>query len=169
MRRRRPGRRQAERLRTAVELLPRHTREAMLRGIDSSPIIVGGYVDGEGGVCPMLAAHRNGGRTSFASFAIAWDAFTGAGRRPRRASRRELRVLRTYLEMSLLAEESLLGSGESLAEIAGRIRTERRRTTRSPKPRGAWLRPARRLDVYEATLAAASEQITEPASVPEPV
>jgi hypothetical protein len=169
MRRRARRRPHAERLRTAVELLPRRTREAMLRGIDSNPIIVGGYVDGEGGVCPMLAAHRNGGRTSFASFASAWDAFTGAGRRPRRASRRELRVLRTYLEMSLLSEESHLGRGESLAEIADRIRAERRRIPKSPKPRGAWLRPARRLDVYEATLAAASEQISDTAGVPEPV
>ena len=108
----------AERLRTAVELLPRHTREAMLRGIDSNAIIVGGYTDGEGGVCPMLAAHRNGGRTSFASFADAWDAFTGAGKRPRRANRREIRALRTYLEMSLLEDDTRLGTDGSLAEIA---------------------------------------------------
>ncbi len=30
----------------------------------------------------MLAAHRNGGRTSLASFARAWDRYTGAGKRP---------------------------------------------------------------------------------------
>ena len=67
----------------------------MLRGIDGNRIIVGGYTDGEGGVCPMLAAHRHGGRTSYASFADAWDAFTGAGKRPRGASRREVRALRS--------------------------------------------------------------------------
>ena len=33
------------RLRLAVETLPRQTREAMLRGIDANPIIVGAYVD----------------------------------------------------------------------------------------------------------------------------
>ncbi len=32
-------------------------------------IIVGAYVDRDGGVCPMLAAHRQGGRTDFLTFA----------------------------------------------------------------------------------------------------
>ena len=50
----------------------------MLRGIRSNRVIVGAYVDKRGGVCPMLAAHRNGGRTNFGTFARAWDAFTGA-------------------------------------------------------------------------------------------
>jgi hypothetical protein len=179
-------RNKAERLRTAVEMLPRHTREAMLRGIAGNRIIVGAYTDRNGGVCPMLAAHRNGGRTSFASFARAWDDFTSAPKRPRRASRRELQALRSYLEMSLLAEDT---RQESLVTIAGNIRAERRdaadraaataaEATPSGDPlvrpgdpsRGAelrtrqrwsWLRPARRLDVYEATLAAASEQLNE--------
>ena len=106
----------------------------MLRGIDSNTIIVGGYVDGEGGVCPMLAAHRNGGRTSFASFAIAWDEFTGAGRRPRRASRREIRALRSYLEMSLIGDETSIGEDESLVSIAKGIRSDRRRDSE----REAW-------------------------------
>jgi hypothetical protein len=170
----------AKRLRTAVDLLPRHTREAMLRGIDANAIIVGGYTDGEGGVCPMLAAHRNGGRTSFASFARAWDAFTGAGKRPRRASRREVRALRTYLEMSLLEDDTRIGTDGSLTAIAKQIRAERREVAERgdapdpPRPgdrhragelrhrsRWSWLRPARRYDVYQATLAAASEQISE--------
>ena len=111
-------RNRAQRLRTAVEMLPRHTREAMLAGIDSNQIIVGAYADRGGGVCPMLAAHRNGGRTDLPSFARAWDDFTRA-RRPRPASRREIGVLRTYLEMSLLSEET---GGESLVEIAAGIR-----------------------------------------------
>ncbi len=97
-------RRRSARLRAAAQGLPRHTREAMLRGIDANEIIVGAYTDRDGGVCPMLAAHRNGGRTDFASFALAWDEFTGAGRRSRRATRRELRALRSYLELSLLAD-----------------------------------------------------------------
>ena len=117
-----------------------------MRGIDSHPIIVGGYVDGDGGVCPMLAAHRNGGRTSFASFAIAWDAFTGAGKRPRRASRREIRILRSYLEMSLLEDDSRVDGTGSLAEAATQIRTERRRTAeREAWALGwSWLRDADR-------------------------
>ena len=43
----------------------------------SNRIIVGAYVDSEsGGICPMLAAHRNGGRTDVAAFARAWDEYT---------------------------------------------------------------------------------------------
>ena len=48
-----------ERLRLAIDCLPVATREAMLAGVRANErIIVGAYVDGEGGVCPMLAAHR---------------------------------------------------------------------------------------------------------------
>jgi hypothetical protein len=152
----------------------------MLRGVETNPIIVGAYTDGDGGVCPMLAAHRNGGRTSFASFADAWDAFTGAGRRPRRANRRELRALRTYLEMSLLEDDTRIGTDVSLIAIAGQIRAERRDIAERPdaperprpgdshrarelrrRPRWSWLRPTRRYDVFQATLAAAADQITE--------
>jgi len=49
----------------------------MLEGVESNRIIVGAYTDRKGGVCPMLAAYRNGGCTSFASFAHAWDCYTG--------------------------------------------------------------------------------------------
>jgi hypothetical protein len=98
---------------------------------------VGGYTDRNGGICPMLAAHRNGGRTSFASFARAWDAFTGAGRRPRRASRREIRVLRTYLEMSLLEDDTRAPAGGSLTAIADQIRTERREAAERAATEGA--------------------------------
>ncbi len=93
----------AERLRNAVEALPRHTKEGMLRGIQRNRVIVGAYVDKRGGVCPMLAAHRNGGRTDFGSFARAWDAYTGA-KKARRATARELRTLKGYLEVALIRE-----------------------------------------------------------------
>jgi hypothetical protein len=113
----------AERLRTTVEALPERTRRAMLRGIDANPIIVGAYTDpGSGGICPMLAAHRNGGRTNLGTFALAWDAFTDA-RHPRLATRRELRTLRSYLEMSLLDEAQTPTT--SLARAAAQIRAER--------------------------------------------
>ena len=91
-------------LRLAIDCLPTHTRTAMLTGIANNEIIAGAYSDGDGGVCPMLAAHRNGGRTNFISFAKAWDAFTGV-KRTRRATEREIRILRTHLEASLAAEE----------------------------------------------------------------
>jgi hypothetical protein len=119
---RRRDRNPAERLRFAVEALPTRTREAMLRGIDSNPIIVGAYVDRDGGVCPMLAAHRNGGRTSLASFARAWDRYTGA-KRPRLATRRELRTLRSLLEASRPGDD--LTDPGSIAEAAAQIRSER--------------------------------------------
>jgi hypothetical protein len=166
-------RNKAQRLRTTVQLLPRHTREAMLRGIDANTIIVGAYTDRNGGICPMLAAHRNGGRTSFASFARAWDDFTNAPKRPRRASRREVAVLRSYLEMSLLADDT---PSESLTEIAGQIRAERREPTApSPQPRAPiksrndrfrvldlrGRRKAKRtrpVDLYEATFASGTDR-----------
>ena len=92
-------RKRAEDLRRAIDCLPRATREAMIDGVDSGRIIVGAYTDGSGGVCPMLAAHRRGGRTSLASFARAWDRYTGA-KRPRLATRRELRTLRAALRIT---------------------------------------------------------------------
>jgi hypothetical protein len=95
-----------EELRLAIECLPLQTREAMLEGVLASPrILVGAYTDGEGGVCPMLAAHRRGGRTNFLSFARSWDRFTHARRR-RRATRHELAVLVGLLRGSLMDAES---------------------------------------------------------------
>jgi hypothetical protein len=113
----------ARRLRAAVDRLPQHTKEAMLRGISSNRIIVGAYVDPRsGGVCPMLAAHRNGGRTSVASFARAWDEYTGA-KRPRRATRREVNTLRALLSQSLDADSLI--DRTPIAELAAQIRAER--------------------------------------------
>jgi hypothetical protein len=112
----------------------------MLAGIANSRIIVGAYTDRNGGVCPMLAAHRNGGRTSLASFAKAWDRYTGARRRPRPATERELNTLRAMLEGSIGLEEV-----PSLAEV--------KRPEPPSYPIGwAWLRPFRRLDAYNETL-----------------
>ena len=54
----------------------------------------------------MLAAHRNGGRTSFASFARAWDRYTGAVEGARPATERELRTLIAMLESSIELEAS---------------------------------------------------------------
>lgn len=100
-RRRRP----IEDLRTAIECLPMHTRVAMLEGVRRWPIIVGAYTDRGGGVCPMLAAHRCGGRTDFLAFARAWDRYTHA-KRPRRATEHEVATLIAHLEGSLLGDPS---------------------------------------------------------------
>jgi hypothetical protein len=90
----------------------------MLEGIDQSTIIVGAYTDGSGGVCPMLAAHRRGGRTALASFARAWDRYTRVGSGSRRATGRELRTLKSMLEGSLVRDEAARGElAEAIAEL----------------------------------------------------
>jgi hypothetical protein len=97
-----------EDLRLTIDCMPVSTRQAMLDGIQGNErIIVGAYVDGTGGVCPMLAAHRCGGRTDLLSFARAWDRFTRAPRRARRASRRELDILIGQLKDSLESSSGL--------------------------------------------------------------
>jgi hypothetical protein len=103
------------RLQTAIDCLPEPTRRAMLDGVRANTIVVGAYTDGRGGICPMLAAHRNGGRTSFLSFARAWDAFART-ESVRRATPRELRVLDDLLVASLA--EDLEGASDLAAAIA---------------------------------------------------
>jgi hypothetical protein len=171
-------------LRQAVECLPRATRVAMLEGLDAGPIIAGAYTT-EDGICPMLAAHRAGGRCSAAFFADAWDrfAFREGPRRStgsRRATEREVRILRAHLEASLLDEE--LGDASLAAAANDHRRLRERRAAepvvrepvrarpgdpdRSRELRGrlgwAWSRLFRRYDEYELALrhlrdAAASE------------
>jgi hypothetical protein len=91
-------------LRRAIDCLPERTKTAMLDGIAANTIIVGAYTDRRGGVCPMLAAHRHGGRTNLLAFARAWDRFCNA-KRPRTATERELTVLKAHLEASMLGYE----------------------------------------------------------------
>ena len=143
----------------------------MLEGIRSNPIIAGAYTNPEG-ICPMLAAHRAGGRTTAISFARAWDRFTfgRAGvKRPRPATPRELRILTAHLEASLLAEEapdSALG-----AAIAAHRELLARQTHDTDRPGGAdrskepatrpgwsWMRVVRRYDDYERALQRLAEE-----------
>ncbi len=161
-------RKRAENLRRAIDCLPRSTREAMLDGIDSNPIIVGAYTDGSGGVCPMLAAHRGGGRTSLASFARAWDRYTEA-KSSRRATPREIRTLQAMLEASLWYEpdegDLAQATAELRARMAEREQAERRDTGERDRsrelhrrPGWAWLRVFRRYDDWQEALARAEEQ-----------
>ena len=89
----------------------------MLEGIRTRPIIAGAYTDNRGGICPMLAAHRGGGRTSLLSFARSWDAFARA-KRVRRATRRELRVLEDLLVASLASDADLGAAIAAHRELA---------------------------------------------------
>ena len=150
---RRPQRREAQRLRGVVDCLPYETRVAMLDGmLQYDRIIVGAYTDRTGGVCPMLAAHRCGGRTDFRSFARAWDRFTGVGKRARRATEREVRTLTTQLEASIWAEDE------------SRSRTLRPDAPTAPRRKrpGSWLGPFRRWDGYRDAVRGALGDEREP-------
>jgi hypothetical protein len=110
-------------LRGAIDCLPERTKIAMLDGIAANTIIVGAYTDRRGGVCPMLAAHRHGGRTNLLAFARAWDRFCHA-KRPRTATERELAVLRSHLEASLLGYEAA-DLGDTIREHQAAARERR--------------------------------------------
>jgi hypothetical protein len=160
-----------EDLRRAIDCLPRRTREAMLQGIEVNDIIVGAYTSGDG-ICPMLAAHRAGGRTSLIAFADAWDrlAYRGARKgKARRATDRELLILRSHLEASLLDEDAPVGALAAARREHQDLLARRRpppgpdRPTERPgdpdrtralrdRPGWAWTRVVRRYDDYERLL-----------------
>jgi hypothetical protein len=120
-------------LRLTIECLPVNTREAMLEAVTSGErIIVGAYVDGHGGACPMLAAHRRGGRTDFLAFAKSWDRFTAARGRARPATPRELSILASLLERSLGTDAGL--------DLAGVIAEHHELSSRSSARRAETLR-----------------------------
>lgn len=137
-------------LRNAIDCLPEKTRRAMLEGVQANPIICGGYTDSDGGICPMLAAHRHGGRTDFIGFAKAWDKFTKAKKR-RRVSKRELTELMRMLEDSLglvPAEKDLAGA------VAEHQSISRERRAREAADTGGWGFLRRRRDPVVAEIEA---------------
>ncbi len=160
-----------EDLRLAIDCLPRRTRIAMLEGITANQIIVGAYTSPDG-ICPMLAAHRNGGRTSLISFAQAWDRLASRGvrrarARARRATERELLILRSHLEASLLTDETPTGELAMVRREHQELVAQRRERERAHGPRPgdpdraaelavrpgwAWTRIVRRYDDYERIL-----------------
>jgi len=126
-------------LRLAVECMPLATREAMLRGVSAGErIIAGAYVDGQGGVCPMLAAHRCGGRTDFLSFARSWDRFTGVRGSARAVTARELAILVSLLQESVEGADAL-DLGGAIADhrrLRGARIRRRRRFLEEADPKG---------------------------------
>lgn len=185
MRPARTKRRAAEDLRRAVARLPERTKRGMLESVRRDPVIVGAYTGPGGGVCPMLGAHRRGGRTDMSVFAERWDAYTKAGAgRSRPATERELRALEAMLVASLddppdtelgRAVEEIKAVRRAAAERAAfaqglmpRARPasgERDRTEElEGRPGWAWLRPVRRLDEFEAALERASAPAPRDAS-----
>lgn len=166
MRRRR--RASIEDLRSAIAQLPRRTRVAMLQGIEANDIIVGAYSTRDG-ICPMLAAHRAGGRTALIAFAEAWDAVAFRGQRrtrARRATPRELLILRAHLEASLIDDEAVAGERgggpDRAGSQAGRQGSHSAREgsqaapaappARRPRFGAGWTRVVRRYDEYERLL-----------------
>ena len=94
----------AQELRAAIDRLPLATRESMLEGIQTNPIIVAADGNLRGGVCPMFASSRRpASRRPGRRFARAWDRYARA-RLPRAATERELLTLRSMLETSIELE-----------------------------------------------------------------
>lgn len=160
-------------LRRTIDCMPMHTRVAMLAGVREDTIIVGAYTDETGGVCPMLSAHRRGGRTTFIQFARTWDRFTKAPRKGSRpAEPRELQILMRHLEASIEAEGELISGsemGQAIAEHRDLVerreaaaaaaaaakrarRRERTAVAASPNRVPSWMRPMGSIEEYEAAL-----------------
>jgi hypothetical protein len=142
-----------------VDCLPYESRLAMIEGLERYEIIAGAYSDQDGGVCPMLAAHRCGGRTDFRGFARTWDGFTGAGR-ARRATERELRTLKAQLEQSVWNED--LRRHEITRMPEDPVIEAKPAPPKAPDHSvDAWLIPARGWDEYRRKLEHALAQAGE--------
>jgi hypothetical protein len=175
-----------EDLRLAIDCLPRRTRIAMLQGIAANDIIVGAYTTGDG-ICPMLAAHRAGGRTSLIAFAQAWDRVAFRGQKDagaRRATERELLILTSHLEASLLPDG--VPAGQLAAARHEHEALLARRGAAGPRPGDpdraselehrsgwAWTRAVRRYDecaslMHRLQAERESAERAEPAPAPAP-
>jgi hypothetical protein len=113
-------------LRRSIDVLPERTRKAMLVGLANNTVITGAF-SGASGVCPMLAAHREGARTNCVSFPEAWDRFTGVHGRyiTREATQYEVAALRAEIEASLAPRSSDLA--DAIAEHHASVEARRRR------------------------------------------
>ena len=98
----------------------------MLVGLQNNTVITGAFTGGDG-VCPMMAAHREGGRTSCVSFPEAWDRFTGVYGRQicRQATEYEVGILRMEIKASLVPQVSELA--EAIADHEKMVEGRRRR------------------------------------------
>ena len=118
-------------LRQSIDMLPERTRQAMLSGLGANTVITGAFTDGSG-VCPMLAAHREGVRTRCMGFPEAWDRFTGVHGRGicRPATQYEVLQLRMQVEESLDARPDSNGFAEAIAEHQATVEARHQRTRR---------------------------------------
>ena len=90
-------------LRRSLDVLPERTRKAMLHGLGNNTVITGAFAASKNGACPMMVAHREGGRTSCCTFPEAWDKFTGVYGRHivREATPYEIQILCEEIAASL--------------------------------------------------------------------
>jgi hypothetical protein len=118
-------------LRQSIDMLPERTRLAMLSGLGSNTVITGAFTDGSG-VCPMLAAHREGDRTRCMGFPEAWDRFTGVHGRGicRPATQYEVLQLRMQVEESLNSPIDSNGFAEAIAEHQASVEARHQRSRR---------------------------------------
>jgi hypothetical protein len=111
-------------LRRSIDVLPERTRKAMLHGLGHNTVITGAFAASGQGACPMMVAHREGGRTSCCTFPEAWDKFTGVYGRSiiREATPYEVQILCEEIEDSLQPVPNVLSDAiaEHQAIVAAR-------------------------------------------------
>jgi hypothetical protein len=141
-------------LRQSIDSLPERTRRAMLTGLGNNTVITGAYSDGGVGVCPMLAAHREGTRARCMGFPEAWDRFTGVHGRyiTRPATEYEVLHLRMQLEESLAsvatrADFDTYGFAEAIAEHHAAIQAREERSAEEAAEAAAEAARPRRVSV----------------------
>jgi len=165
----------AEELPRAIEELAVTTRAAMLEAVRCSAtrLIAGSYVAPGGGICPLLAAHRRGGRphdgsTGVSAFAGVWDRYTGARTGdPRPIEQAERQMLEGLLVASLAREQRRreaagrrerrvrAGRGARLEALLSAQGDENRARELARRAGWAWLGVYRRYDEYRAAVAQA--------------
>ncbi len=100
----------------------------MLIGLRNNTVITGAFAGSKDGACPMMAAHREGGRTSCCTFPEAWDRFCGVHGRDivRPATEYEVMILCQELEASLQPLPNVLSDAiaEFQASRMGRVERE---------------------------------------------
>jgi hypothetical protein len=116
-------------LRRSIDVLPERTRKAMLVGLGNNTVITGAFAASKDGACPMMAAHREGGRTSCCTFPEAWDKFTGVYGRHiiREATPYEVQILCEEIQASLVPVPNVLS--DAIAEHQAIVEARRQEAT----------------------------------------
>ena len=114
-------------LRRSIDVLPERTRKAMLHGLGNNTVITGAFAASKNGACPMMVAHREGGRTSCCTFPEAWDKFTGVYGRHivREATPYEIQILCEEIEASLAPLPKVNPLADAIAEHQAMVAARR--------------------------------------------